>query len=107
MLVLVICKFDDLIKSEVPIVLTIISPLYVYGRLKASNFQVNSPIWPKIKLIQDFMDVLITFKSDKDSIKRKSMSSGQHFPKSMGPPRVGNCHANSQKWVKFKLVQVW
>ena len=37
----------------------------------ASNSDVNSPIWPKIKLIQDLMAVLIICKSDEDSIKNE------------------------------------
>ena len=37
----------------------------------ASNSHVNSPIWPKIELFQDFMDVLIICKSDEDSIKNE------------------------------------
>ena len=35
--------------------------------------------------------------------KMKSLSPGQHFPKSMGPSRVA--HANSRKWAKIELVQ--
>ena len=37
----------------------------------ASNSHVNSPIYPKIKLIQDFTAVLNTCKSDEDSIKNE------------------------------------
>ena len=69
MSVLGICKFDeDLIKkNEVAIIWTKSSPLYVCGRLKGSY--LNSPICPKIELIQDFMAVPITCKSDEDTIK--------------------------------------
>ena len=35
----------------------------------------------------------------------KSLSSGQHFPKSMGFSRARNSHVNSRKWVKIKLVR--
>ena len=35
----------------------------------ASNSHVNSPIWSKIELVQDFMAVFITCESDEDSIK--------------------------------------
>ena len=35
----------------------------------ASNSHVNSPTCPKIELVQDFMAVLITCKSDEDLIK--------------------------------------
>ena len=43
-----------------------------YGYLchsKASNSEVDSPIWPKFELIQDFMAVLVTCKTDEDPIK--------------------------------------
>ena len=50
---------------------------------RASNSEVNSPIWPKIKLASDFMTVFVTCK-----IRSKMMSlfPRQHFPhcKSMG-----------------------
>ena len=36
--------------------------------------------------------------------KMKSLSSGQHFLKSMGPSRAGYSHANSQNWAKIELV---
>ena len=35
------------------------------------NYHVNSSIRPNIELVQDFMTVLMTCKSDKDSIKNK------------------------------------
>ena len=74
--VLVIFKLDeDSIKNEVAIVRTTFSPLNVYGRLKGKNSHVNNPICPKIKLVQDFIAVLITCKSDEDSIKIKLLSS--------------------------------
>ena len=34
-----------------------------------SNSHVNSPICPKIELVQDFMVVLLICKSDEESIK--------------------------------------
>ena len=36
-----------------------------------SNFHVNSSIWSKIELVQNFLAVLITCKSDEDSIKNE------------------------------------
>ena len=41
-----------------------------HGDEMASNSHMNCLIWPKIKLVQDFMAVLITCKSDVDSIKK-------------------------------------
>ena len=37
--------------------------------LKATNSVVSGPIWPKCKLVQDFMHVLDTCKYKKDRIK--------------------------------------
>ena len=34
--------------------------------------------------------------------KMKSLSSGQHFPKSMGPSRAGNFHANSRNCAEIE-----
>ena len=72
LLVLIIFKFDeDPIKNKVATVWTTFSPLYVYGRQKAGSSHKNNLICPKIKLVQDFMAVLITCKSDEDSIKNE------------------------------------
>ena len=82
MAVLVICKTDeDWIKSEVAIVWTTMPPLLVYGkkihRSRASNSKENIPIWPEIKLLRDFIAVLVTCKFEKLPIKIKSLSIGQ------------------------------
>ena len=37
--------------------------------------------------------------------KMKSLSSGQHFPKLMGPSRVGNSNVNSRKRAEIELVR--
>ena len=49
------------------------------------------------------MAVLITCKLMKIRSKMKSLSSGQHFLKSIGPSRADYSHANSLKWAKIKL----
>ena len=53
----------------------------MFHRSRASNSEVNIPIWPEIKLV-----VFVTCKFDEDPIKMKSQPSGQHFPhyKSVG-----------------------
>ena len=81
--VFVICKFDkDPMKNEGP-VLTRFSPLQVYREnfchSVASNSKVNSPIWPKIELIRDFMPVLVSCKFDEDQIKTEGISMETSF----------------------------
>ena len=83
MAVLVTCKIDeDRIKSEVAI--QTFSPLQVYGknfrRSWVSNSTVNSLIWPEIKIIRDFMAVLITCKFDEAPIKNGSSYRSDIFP---------------------------
>ena len=56
---------------------------------------MNNPICPKLVLVQDFIIVLFTCKSDDDDKKMKLLSSGQHFSESMFPSRAGYSHANS------------
>ena len=73
--VFVTCKFiEDPIENEGTIVFTF-SPLEVYGKnfhlSKASNSKVNIPIWPKIKLVRDFMPDLVTCKFKEDLIKNE------------------------------------
>ena len=36
--------------------------------------EVNGPIWAEIKLVRDFMPVLVTSKFDKDPIKNECAS---------------------------------
>ena len=103
--VLFICKFDeDPIKNEVPTVRTTFSPLYVNGRLNGKLLNVNSPICPKIELVKDFIAVLITGKSNEESIKNKIPIIQTTFSEVYGPSRVDKSHANSRKWVKIELV---
>ena len=37
-------------------------------RSRAANSLVGGPIWPKFKLVRDFMDVLVTYKFKMDLI---------------------------------------
>ena len=71
--VLVTSNFDDdSIKNERASMKTAFSH-YVYGkcfrRSRAANFVVSALIWPKFKLVRDFMHVLITCKYKMDRIK--------------------------------------
>ena len=63
----------DLIKNKGSRVLTRFSPLYVYGkfckRSRAANSAVHGRIWPKFKLVRDFMVFLLTCKNEEDLIK--------------------------------------
>ena len=72
--VLVICKFEkDAIKSEGDILLTKFSLLKVYAKKlyhsRASNFDVNSPIWLEIELFGDFITVFVSYMLDEDPTK--------------------------------------
>ena len=95
---LVTCNFDDeSIKNEDAIVSTTFSPLSVYGenfrRSRVCNSIANRPIWPEIKLVPDFMPVLVICKFEEDPIKTEgaidrihnifSDAQGQVTPKSM------------------------
>ena len=42
-------------------------------RSRASNFKVNSPIWPKIELVRDFMPVLVNCKFEEYPIKNEGV----------------------------------
>ena len=64
---------DDSIKNEQASMET---PFFHYKsmgnffrRSRAANSVVSGPIWPKFKLVWDFMQVLITCKYKKDQIK--------------------------------------
>ena len=46
---------------------------------RASNSEVKYQIWPKFKLVQNFIDVLITCKSDQDWIKNKQVTEWNTF----------------------------
>ena len=72
--VLVISNFDDdSIKNEEASMATPFSHYKPMGdffrRSRAANSVVSGPIWPKFKLIRDFMHVLVTCKYKKDRIK--------------------------------------
>ena len=72
--VLVTCNFDDdLIKNEQASTETSFSHYKSMGNFfrhsRAANSVVSNPIWPKFKLVRDFMHVLVTCKYKKDRIK--------------------------------------
>ena len=64
-------------------------PRYMSNR-DQSKSHVNSPIWPKIEFVQDFMADLIPCKSDEDPIKNEIAIIRTAFSLSMSPSRVGN-----------------
>ena len=51
------------------------------------------------------MAVLITRKSDKDSIKNEITLVRTTFSEVDGSLRAGNSHTNSQKWAKMEFVR--
>ena len=67
------CKYEkDTIKTAKKMDVFIFSIIYLWGWFSdaqgAANSIVGGQIWPKFKLIQDFMHVLITCKIEKDFI---------------------------------------
>ena len=69
--VLITSNFDDdSIKNEQASMETPFSHCKSMGNvLHAQGQVVSGPIWPKFKLVQDFMHVLLTCKYKKDRIK--------------------------------------
>ena len=80
MAVLVTSKFD-----EDPIKMNelawrhhflIISLWEIFTRSRAANSIVSGPIWPKVKLVRDFMHVFVTCKYKKNQIKKQPRKGG-------------------------------
>ena len=72
MLVLITSNFDDdLIKNEQASMETPFSHYKSMGNVLEAQGQltVSSPIWPKFKLVRDFIHVFVTCKYKKDRIK--------------------------------------
>ena len=98
--VLVTSKFDeDPIKNERASLETPFSHYKSMGNFSDAQGEPNSvgsgPIWPKFKLVRDFMPVLFTYKFEKNLIKKTTEKRWRHrFPhyKSMG---AFCCHGNS------------
>ena len=42
---------------------------HFYRRSRAANSAVLGPIWPNFELVRDVIDVLVTYKYEKDPIK--------------------------------------
>ena len=69
--VLVICKYEENpIKNEGARVLATLYSNF-FRRARADNSGVGGGIWPKFKLIQAFMHVLLTCKNEDDRIKNE------------------------------------
>ena len=75
MAVLVTSKFDeDPIKND-QASLRHHFPISLWNnfrRSRAANSIVSGPIWPKVKLLRDFMHVLVTCKYKKESDKKNN-----------------------------------
>ena len=52
---------------------------------RAANTIVCGPIWPKFKLVRDFMHVLVTCKYKKDRIKKKKKKKTEKVETSFSP----------------------
>ena len=89
-----------------------------YKSMKESNSKVNSPIWLEIKLIRDFISVLITCKFHKAWIKHEGANMSTTF---FSSPQGGvtlklieECgwNSNSSKilwlsWLTLSLMMIW
>ena len=89
----VTCKFDEdpvkmkaLSSDRVNNIFPIISLWGKSCRSRASNSKANSPIWPNVELIRDFMTVLVTCKFKENPSKKEGLRAVIAFPhcKSMG-----------------------
>ena len=81
---LVNSKFDeDLIENDQVSLETPFSH-YKYGKFlrcsRAPNSEESGPIWRKFELVQDFMSVLLTCKSDEVAIKTEGVRVETLFP---------------------------
>ena len=86
MVVLVTCKYEeDPLKNEGARVLTRLYDFF-FRRSRANNSEVSGRILPKFELIQAFIVVLITCKTEEDPIKNEGARVLTSFPhyKSMG-----------------------
>ena len=71
MVVLLTCKNEEVpIKNRGARVFTLLLTIF-FRRARADNFGVDGGIWPKFKLIQALMHVLLTCKNDVDQIKNE------------------------------------
>ena len=64
---------------------------------RASNSEVKYHIWPKFKLVQDFIDMLITCKFDQDWIKISKLLSGKLL--------CSRACNSKKRIIKFELVR--
>ena len=58
----------------------IISLWEMFRSSRAANFIVSGPIWPEVKLLRDFMHVLVTCKYKKNRIKTTEKKWRHRFP---------------------------
>ena len=84
------------------------SPLLVDGKSfffrysRVCNSDANSPIWPEMEFVQDFMLVLIICKFEEDPIKIEgAIVSTTFFRRS----RAGNFEVNRRMWPDFGFVR--
>ena len=77
-------------ENEGAIMSTTFSPLYAYGKMFRCSRAVYSkairPIWPKIKLVQDFMSFLVNSKTKKILLKRRCYRVHNIFSISVADP---------------------
>ena len=107
--VLIICMFDeDLIKTEVGMVQTTFSPLYVWEINGQVTLMWMVPSAHKSNLFKILWLSSLPASLMKIQSTIKSLSPRQYFPKSTPPIKAGNTPANSQNWPwRYYCLKVW
>ena len=112
--VLVTCKNeDDRSKNEGARVFTRFlhyKSMGIFSRRSwAANSAVLGPIWLNFKLVRDVidvMDILVTYKYEKDLIKMKVLECSKHFPNynHMGAIRCHGNQSSNPTWSKPNAI---
>ena len=80
----------------------------IFRHSRASNSEVNSPIWPEFELVRDFMAVLVTPASLtklRSTILWTTVSPLQVYGKHFRRLRANNSKENNPIWPEIELVR--
>ena len=77
-----------------------------FHRSRTSNSEVNSPIWPEIELLWDFMQVWWRSDPDEVAIFRTTFSPLKVYQsRNQGTKRASNSKVNIPIWPEFELAR--